>query len=409
MRPLQTYLLFLWRPHVHSLDAVIPLTSFFKRHLRWWALESRYTEGVPTLQVSDYRCFAGGVGGSPRSSRGGVLRSLVSGDQATTHQRTGAPGSLAEPPGSSQVSDRLLCSGSVGQFNSCRLPEQTGGHQIGSVMSSYEADSLVVPRSQGRSVGHSYLGQVECFGRLPFQGIGPGAKRVGVRSDNVQCGSGQVGQSVVGSVLNQGEPQTATVCVSNAGSSCLGSRRSSVLMAEAGCLRVSSVCSDPQDTGESPEGRGSGHSDRPVLALQELVQSSNRSAGRASSQATSVRSTAVTTRRKSTLSKRGKTLPSRLEVIRQSVRRDGFSAEAAEVIAKCRRTSTTSLYDARWRIWGDWCLQREINPVEPSLGQIGDFLLHLFRVKKLSVSAIKGYRSALAIPLLSFLDVRPRR
>ncbi len=47
LRPLQTYLLFLWRPHFHSLDAVIPLTRFFKRHLRWWALESRYIEGIP--------------------------------------------------------------------------------------------------------------------------------------------------------------------------------------------------------------------------------------------------------------------------------------------------------------------------------------------------------------------------
>ncbi len=41
----------------------------------------------------------------------------------------------------------------------------------------------------------------------------------------------------------------------------------------------------------------------------------------------------------------------------------------------------------------------KIDPVQPTLGQIGDFLLHLFQVKRLSVSAIKGYRSALASSL----------
>ncbi len=55
MRPLQTYLLFLWRPQSRALDAVIPLTSFFKRHLRWWALKSRYTEGVPLTVVPPFR------------------------------------------------------------------------------------------------------------------------------------------------------------------------------------------------------------------------------------------------------------------------------------------------------------------------------------------------------------------
>ncbi len=44
-------------------------------------------------------------------------------------------------------------------------------------------------------------------------------------------------------------------------------------------------------------------------------------------------------------------------------------------------------------------MRRETDPVSPSLGQVGDFLLFLFHEKKLSVSAIKGYRSALASSL----------
>ncbi len=49
LRPLQVYLLYLWRPHVMPLEQMIPLSGLFKRHLRWWAQEHRYLEGVPMV------------------------------------------------------------------------------------------------------------------------------------------------------------------------------------------------------------------------------------------------------------------------------------------------------------------------------------------------------------------------
>ncbi|MES9882152.1 MAG: reverse transcriptase domain-containing protein [Sedimenticola sp.] len=49
LRPLQVYLLYLWRPHVMSLEQMLPLSGLFKRHLRWWAHEHRYWEGVPMV------------------------------------------------------------------------------------------------------------------------------------------------------------------------------------------------------------------------------------------------------------------------------------------------------------------------------------------------------------------------
>ncbi len=50
MRPLQTYLLYYWTPHVQSLDMTLPLSAYFKRHLRWWARESRFLQGIPLTQ-----------------------------------------------------------------------------------------------------------------------------------------------------------------------------------------------------------------------------------------------------------------------------------------------------------------------------------------------------------------------
>ena len=47
LRPLQFYLLALWRPHRDPLDAVLPLRALFHTALRWWLNKSRLLRGVP--------------------------------------------------------------------------------------------------------------------------------------------------------------------------------------------------------------------------------------------------------------------------------------------------------------------------------------------------------------------------
>ena len=47
LRPLQTYLLSLWRPHIHPLDQLIPVTPDVLYHLSWWKQERIYHQGVP--------------------------------------------------------------------------------------------------------------------------------------------------------------------------------------------------------------------------------------------------------------------------------------------------------------------------------------------------------------------------
>ncbi len=144
--------------------------------------------------------------------------------------------------------------------------------------------------------------------RLPFQWDGPSSQRVDVKSVGVQCRPGSWGSpwlDLFATRVNHRLP----LYVSPMQDLHAWSRRSVVLVAEPGRLRVSAVCSDPQDPGQDPEGLGSSNSDRPILALQELVLSSNGTAGRASSQATRVRSATVTAQRKSSLSKRRKTIP----------------------------------------------------------------------------------------------------
>ena len=88
--------------------------------------------------------------------------------------------------------------------------------------------------------------------------------------------------------------------------------------------------------------------------------------------------------------------PSRVEALCRSVTQRGFSQEAASLIAKAKRPSTSAVYDAKWTVFTRWCLRRRVDPLHPSLGKVADFLIFLFEERNCSPSTIKGYRSALS-------------
>ena len=58
-------------------------------------------------------------------------------------------------------------------------------------------------------------------------------------------------------------------------------------------------------------------------------------------------------------------------------------------------SSTSRLYQSRWQIFCGCCCGRGIAPVNATVPVVVDFLIHLCHDKGLSVSAIKGYSSAL--------------
>ena len=61
----------------------------------------------------------------------------------------------------------------------------------------------------------------------------------------------------------------------------------------------------------------------------------------------------------------------------------------------CLRDSTSRLYQLRWQIFCGWCRGRGVAPFNATVPVVVDFLIHLRHDKGLSVSAVKGYSSAL--------------
>ena len=86
--------------------------------------------------------------------------------------------------------------------------------------------------------------------------------------------------------------------------------------------------------------------------------------------------------------------PSRVATLKRYFRKSGFSGRAARVLSGCLRSSTSRLYQSRWQICS-WCRGRGVAPVNATVPVVVDFLIHLRHDKGLSVSAVKGYSSAL--------------
>ena len=87
--------------------------------------------------------------------------------------------------------------------------------------------------------------------------------------------------------------------------------------------------------------------------------------------------------------------PSHVATLKRHFRKSGFSGRAAGVLSGCLRSSTSRLYQSRWQIFCGWCRGRGVAPVNDTVPVVVDFLIHLRHDKGLSVSAVKGYSSAL--------------
>ena len=92
-----------------------------------------------------------------------------------------------------------------------------------------------------------------------------------------------------------------------------------------------------------------------------------------------------------------------LETIQRFIRSRGFSRHVAKQAVMVRRPSSRAGYQAKWSIYRRWCTSEGHSISRPFLSKIVDFLFWLRRSKKLSVSAVMGYRSMLSAVFRSVL------
>ena len=74
----------------------------------------------------------------------------------------------------------------------------------------------------------------------------------------------------------------------------------------------------------------------------------------------------------------GQTEANCMQVIGESLTKQGISAEATKIILKSWRKGTSKQYQSYYKKWLDFCHGEQISTVRPSLAQLIEFLLTLF-------------------------------
>ena len=70
--------------------------------------------------------------------------------------------------------------------------------------------------------------------------------------------------------------------------------------------------------------------------------------------------------------------PSRMALRAEAIKEQGFSSPVASRIEAPQRSSTRTVYEAKWAVFVIWCETSQVDFRSPSIKQITDFLLHLF-------------------------------
>ena len=133
-----------------------------------------------------------------------------------------------------------------------------------------------------------------------------------------------------------------------------------------------------------------------LLASKILVPGAARSSGGRSCSSSVISRPSETTALSSSSSGSVRAVSSCVETIQRFARLQGFTSHVAKQPSLARRSSSRAGYQAKWSIYRQWCHSEGHSISRPSLPKMADFLFWLRRTKKLSVSAILGYRSILS-------------
>ena len=344
-----------------------------------------------------YRCQCCGLGSSFRATGLNSPGHVDSGGTLFSHKQL----RIESSPASSQTVLCLRCEHNCfivdGQYYCCVLHSQARRNALPSTLSG---DMEVTPLVPGDVVSNSSKTRPRPSKCLSRQSVPPKQNSSGGMDTESECSKLSIHadrDTPGGSFRHQSQSSAATLCVADVRSCSLGSGRTDSRLEPS--IRV---CVPPVHSGTDRTTKSSTFStvqnpvDSAILAPEVVVQRPPGLPLGTTDTSSFTRRHSVSATGSASSPKPGNATPSRLDVIKRSIRERNFSRKVASRIAQSRRRSTRIVYDSKWTVFSDWCRARSINPECPSITRIADFLLFLFEEKDLAVSTIKGYRSMLS-------------
>ena len=212
-----------------------------------------------------------------------------------------------------------------------------------------------------------------------------------------EVASSCLGQSVNRSVCDLPQREAAPVLLACPGSPGRFRGCVSPSLGRPGSVRVPSLCSGRSgDRPRSAVVACRDDSGRASLAREGVVRRLAASTDSTTPGSALLGQAASATPLQSVPSRRPRAEASRVETLKRHYRKlFSFSGRAARVLSGVLRESSSRLYQLRWKIFCGWCRGRGVAPVNATVPVVVDFLIHLRQDKGLSVSAVKGYCSAL--------------
>ena len=361
--------------------------------------QGQFTKGSP---IRDHRCGVLPVFRQQYSGLGCPLAGsnciwhLVPGPIPTTHQCPGASSHTAWPKSFQPKSGECEGCSHVRQHVSGCLPEKSGGHQIAR-NERFSHRHMSVGREEGNDSSSPLSSRAsECVsGPSVPEGSNP-QDRMEPKPDHSRQDLSCLGQTIRGSVRPREEHEIGNIRLPHSGGDVLESGQSCPELGRP--VRVC-VPSDKPDKGLSKQGQNRKRRDRPnsaSLAQPGVVSGPIRSFNRLSNISPTSAETAQADLLTPLSSASMASQPSRLEVIKGFHKERGFSETVAQRLAISQRQCSAGVYESKWKVFGEWCHVKQINPVKATVQQLADFLIFLFEEKKLAISSIQGYISCIS-------------
>ena len=399
MRSLQWHLKSQWSPESDPPSLPVALPEEARRDLSWWMVRDHLLVGVrfgtpaPDLHLYSDASSSGLGCSPPRSKR---VRGVVRPGEVVAHQSSRNEGHVLGPSGLSRSCLGSPCDRDVRQLHGCGVRQQTGGTVsrplclLTSRLLRW-AESFDVHLEARYLPGESNVLADVLSRRGQVVGtewsLHPQVARALLRG---------VGQSVYRSVRDLPQREAAPILLACPGST--GRLRGCVSssLGRPGSLRVPSLCSGRSGDRSRPTViAGRDDSGRTSLAREGVVRRLAASADPTTPGSSLLGQAASAAPLQPVPSRRPRAEPSRVATLKRHYRKSGFSGRAARVLSGVLRESSSRLYQSRWQIFCGWCRGRSVAPVNASVPVVVDFLIHLRQDKGLSVSAVKGYCSAL--------------
>ena len=187
-----------------------------------------------------------------------------------------------------------------------------------------------------------------------------------------------LGQTIRGSVRPREEHEIGNIRLTHSGRDVLESGQSCPELGRP--VRVC-VPSDKPEKGLSKQGQNRKRRDRPDSSrlaqpgvVSGLVGSHDRLSNNSPTSAETAQADLLTPLSSASVESQ----PSRLEVMKGFHKERGFSEAVAQRLAISQRQSSAGVYESKWKVFGEWCHAKKINPVKATVQQLADFLIFLF-------------------------------